>query len=128
MGLKISNITNSIIIKSLLLLIVSMLVIVMIGNYVFTQRQMKTTLKLSYDNNETQLQQLANTANNEMEQFASRLSLLAKTSEIQSMDKLIAAGYLKSFNISSLFISGESISLFDRSYNLVCNNSMLRVQ
>ncbi|WP_295051132.1 diguanylate cyclase [uncultured Fibrobacter sp.] len=125
MGLKISNITNSIIIKSLLLLIVSMLVIVMIGNYVFTQRQMKTTLKLSYDNNETQLQQLANTANNEMEQFASRLSLLAKTSEIQSMDKLTAAGYLKSFNISSLFISGESISLFDRSYNLVCNNSML---
>ena len=125
MSIKISNITNSIIIKSLLLLIVSMLVIVMIGTYVFTQRQMKTTLKLSYDTNETQLQQLANTVNNEMEQFASRLSLLAKTSEIQSMDKLTAAGYLKSFNISSLFISGESISLFDRSYNLVCNNSML---
>ena len=91
MGLKVSSLTNSIIIKSLLLLIVSMLVIVMIGNYVFTQRQMKTTLKLSYDTNETQLQQLANTANNEMEQFASRLSLLAKTSEIQSMDKLTAA-------------------------------------
>ena len=125
MSLKFSNLTNSIIIKSLLLLIVSMLVIVMIGTYVFTQRQMKTTLKLSYDTNETQLQQLANTVNNEMEQFASRLTLLAKTSEIQSMDKLIAAGYLKSFNISSLFISGESISLFDRSYNLVCNNSML---
>lgn len=125
MGLKISNITNSIIIKSLLLLIVSMLVIVMIGTYVFTQRQMKTTLKLSYDTNETQLQQLANTVNNEMEQFASRLTLLAKTSEIQSMDKLTAAGYLKSFNISSLFISGETISLFDRNYNLICNNSML---
>ena len=91
-----------------------MLMIVMIGTYVFTQKQMKTTLKLSYDTNETQLQQLANTVNNEMEQFASRLTLLAKTSEIQSMDKLIAAGYLKSFNISSLFISGESISLFDR--------------
>ena len=92
MSLKISSLTNSIIIKSLLLLIVSMLVIVMIGTYIFTQRQMKTTLKLSYDTNETQLQQLANTANNEMEQFASRLSLLAKTSEIQSMDKLTAAG------------------------------------
>ncbi len=86
---------------------------------------MKTTLKLSYDTNETQLQQLANTANNEMEQFASRLSLLAKTSEIQSMDKLTAAGYLKSYNISSLFISGETISLFDRNYNLICNNSMM---
>ena len=124
-SLRISNFTNSIIIKSLLLLIVSMLLIVMIGTYFFTQKQMKTTLKLSYDTNETQLQQLANTANNEMEQFASRLSLLAKTSEIQSMDKLTAAGYLKSYNISSLFISGESISLFDRSYNLICNNSML---
>ncbi len=125
MSLKISSITNSIIIKSLLLLIVSMLVIVMIGTYIFTQRQMKTTLKLSYDTNETQLQQLANTVNNEMEQFASRLTLLAKTSEIQSMDKFTAAGYLKSFNISSLFISGETISLFDRNYNLICNNSML---
>ena len=102
-----------------------MLMIVMIGTYIFTQKQMKTTLKLSYDTNDTQLQLLANTVNNEMEQFASRLSLLAKTSEIQSMDKLIAAGYLKSYNISSLFISGESISLFDRSYNLVCNNAML---
>ena len=102
-----------------------MLIIVTIGTSIFTQRQMRTTLKLSYDTNETQLQQLANTANNEMEQFASRLSLLAKTSEIQSMDKLIAAGYLKSYNISSLFISGESISLFDRNYNLICNNSML---
>ena len=125
MSLKISSITNSIIIKSLLLLIISMLIIVTVGTSIFTQRQMRTTLKLSYDNNETQLQQLANTANNEMEQFASRLSLLAKTSEIQSMDKLIAAGYLKSYNISSLFISGESISLFDRNYNLICNNSML---
>ena len=38
-----------------------MLMIVMIGTYVFTQKQMKTTLKLSYDTNETQLQQLANT-------------------------------------------------------------------
>ena len=122
---KISSITNSIIIKSLLLLIISMLLIVTIGTYFFTQKQMKTTLKLSYDTNETQLQQLANTANNEMEQFASRLTLLAKTSEIQSMDKLTAAGYLKSYNISSLFISGESISLFDRSYNLICNNSMM---
>ena len=124
-SLRFSDITNSIIIKSLILLIISMLMIVMIGTYVFTQKQMKTTLKLSYDTNGAQLQQLANTVNNEMEQFASRLTLLAKTSEIQSMDKLVAAGYLKSYNISSLFISGESISLFDRSYNLICNNAML---
>ena len=124
-SLKLSSLTNSIIIKSLLLLIISMLLIVTIGTYFFTQKQMKTTLQLSYDTNETQLQQLANTVNNEMEQFASRLTLLAKTSEIQSMDKFTAAGYLKSYNISSLFISGESISLFDRNYNLVCNNAML---
>ena len=118
MSLKISSLTNSIIIKSLLLLIVSMLVIVMIGTYIFTQRQMKTTLKLSYDTNETQLQQLANTANNEMEQFASRLSLLAKTSEIQSMDKLTAAGYLKSYNISPLFISLIARILLTRSIRI----------
>ena len=122
---KFSSLTNSIIIKSLLLLIISMLLIVMVGTYFFTQKQMKTTLQLSYDTNETQLLQLANTVNNEMEQFASRLTLLAKTSEIQSMDKFTAAGYLKSYNISSLFISGESISLYDRNYELICNNSML---
>ena len=53
---KLSSITNSIIIKSLILLIISMLLIVMIGTYIFTQKQMKTTLKLSYDTNETQFE------------------------------------------------------------------------
>ncbi len=106
-------------------MIISMLLIVMIGTYFFTQKQMKTTLQLSYDTNETQLQQLANTVNNEMEQFASRLTLLAKTSEIQSMDPTTAASYIKSFNISSLFISGEAITLYDKDNNFVCDNSMV---
>lgn len=119
------NFSNSIILKSILLLIVSMLLIVTVGTYFFNKRQMDAALTWNINTNKTQLQQMAFSANNEMEQFASRLSLLAKTSEIASMDYTTAASYLKSYTISTLFISGETVSLFDRNDSLICDNSML---
>lgn len=82
-------------------------------------------LEWSYNNNESQLKQIAVFATNEMKQFGDRLSLLAKTSEIQSMDPTVAASYLKSYNISSLFISGETVTLYDKDNNFVCDNSMV---
>lgn len=120
-----TSFSKSIILKSILLLIVSMLLIVSVGTYFFNERQMEATLAWNVNTNKTQLQQMAFTANNEMEQFASRLSLLAKTSEIASMNATTAASYLKSYTISTLFISGETVSLFNREDSLICDNSML---
>lgn len=124
-NLRVRNFSKSIILKSILLLIISMLLIVSVGTYFFNKRQLEATLTWNDNTNRTQLQQMAFAANNEMEQFASRLSLLAKTSEIASMNYTTAAGYLKSYTISTLFISGETVSLFDRNDSLICDNSML---
>jgi hypothetical protein len=41
------------------------------------------------------------------------------------MDAMTAASYLKSFNISSLFISGEVITLYDKDDHFVCDNSVV---
>ena len=122
---KLTHFSKSIIFKSVTFLIISMLLVVSAGAYFFTMRQTEANLASNFSSNETQLQQIASTANSEMEQFANRLILLAKTSELQSMDPISAAGYLKSYNISSLFSSGETVSLYDRYDSLICDNSML---
>ena len=103
-----SGFSRSIVFKVVLVLIISMTLVVT-GSI----------------NNEAQLNQIANMASNEMKQFGERLTLLAKTSEIQSMDPTNAASYLKSFNISSLFISGEVVTLYDKDTKFVCDNSMV---
>ena len=120
--------SRSIIFKSILILTVAMTLVVTGGIWLYTQKQSALMLEWSYNNNAAQLSQIAATASNEMKQFGDRLSLLAKTSEIQSMDPTTAASYLKSYNISTLFISGENISIYDRSEKFVCDNSMTGMQ
>ncbi len=117
--------SRSIVFKLLLVLIVSMTLVVTGSIFIFNSKQTDLMLEWSFNNNEAQLSQIATMSSNEMKQFGDRLTLLAKTSEIQSMDPTTAASYLKSFNISSLFISGETVTLYDNSNSFVCDNSMV---
>lgn len=117
--------SSSIIFKVISLLIISMTLVVTGSIFLFNNKQSNLMLEWSFNNNEAQLKQIAAIATNEMKQFGDRLSLLAKTSEIQSMEPNTAASYLKSYNISSLFISGETITLYDKENNFVCDNSMV---
>ena len=102
-----------------------MSLIIVSGTVFFTQRQLSLIFEWSHNNNSSLLQQASATAHSEMEKFGSTLELLAKTSAIQSMIADTAASYLKSYNISSLFISGETVSLFNREKKMICDNSML---
>ena len=122
---KTIRISKSIIFKSIVLLIVSMSLIVVAGTAFFTQRQLSLIFEWSHNNNSSLLQQASMSAHSEMQRFGNTLELLAKTSAIQSMIHDTAASYLKSYNISSLFISGETVSLFDREKKMICDNSML---
>lgn len=117
--------SSNIIFRVISLLIISMTLVVTGSIFLFNNKQSNLMLEWSYNNNESQLKQIAVFATNEMKQFGDRLSLLAKTSEIQSMDPTVAASYLKSYNISSLFISGETVTLYDKDNNFVCDNSMV---
>ena len=122
---KLVKFSRSIIIKSILVLIGSMVLIIIGGTYYFMNRQMQMTLETAYESNKVQLTLMATSVHNEMQQFGNQLTLLAKASEIKGMDQTVAAGYLKSYNISPLFISGEKVSLFDRMGTLICDNSMV---
>ena len=120
-----SSFSRSIVFKVLVVLIVSMTFVVTGSIFIFNSKQTNLMLEWSFNNNEALLSQIANVSSGEMKQFGDRLTLLAKTSEIQSMNPTIAAGYLKSFNISSLFISGETVMLYDKDDNFICDNSMV---
>lgn len=119
------KISKSIIFKVLLTLIISMTLVVSVSILIFNSKQTDLMLEWSFNNNESQLSQIAAMSKSEMEQFGNRLFLLSKTSEIQSMDPTIAASYIKSYNISTLFISGEAITLFNKNNEFLCDNSMI---
>lgn len=120
-----TNFSRSIIFKVIVVLIVSMTLVVTCSTYLYNKKQTQLMLEWNFNNNDARVKQIASVVNSEMTQFGNKLSLLAKTSEIQSMDPTIAASYLKSYNVSSLFISGETVSIYDRENNFICNNSMV---
>ena len=122
---KVTKFSKSIILKSILLLTFAMVLIITGGTYFSSNKQMQSTLAGAFETNNVQLQQMAGVVHNELLQFGNQLSLLAKTSEIRSMDPTVSAGYLKSYNISPLFISGERVSLYDRRDSLISDNSMV---
>ena len=116
--------SRSIILKCILILTISMTLAVMGGVYFYTQRQMTQIVERAFTNGKNLLSQKAAFANDEIRQFGERLKLLARTSEIQSMDPIVVAGYLKSYTVSDLFTKTELVSIYDRTGNFVCNNSM----
>lgn len=122
---RVLKLSKSLIVKSLLFLICALTAVTIGGMYYFVNRQAQMNLVTTFEANKVHLQQMSTAIHNEMQQFGNQLTLLAKTSEIKSMDPAIAAGYLKSYNISPLFISGERISLFDRNDSLICDNTMV---
>lgn len=117
--------SRSIILKCILILTISMTFAVLCGVYVYTQKQMTEIVERAFSNGKNMLTQKALFANDEMVQFGRRLKLLARTSEIQSMDPIVVAGYLKSYSVSDLFNKSELITIYDRTGNFVCNNSMI---
>ena len=123
----ISGFSRSIVFKLLIVLIVSMTLVVTGSIFIFTSKQTNLMLEWSFNNNESTLSQIGYMASSEMNQFGDRLTLLSKTSEIQSLDPTTAASYLKSYSVSSLFISGETVTLYDRENAFVCDNSMVGI-
>ncbi len=123
----ISGFSRSIVFKVLIVLIISMTLVVAGSIFIFTSKQTNLMLEWSFNNNESMLKQIGYMASSEMKQFGDRLTLLSKTSEIQSLDPTTAASYLKSYSVSSLFISGETVTLYDRESNFVCDNSMVGI-
>ena len=124
---SISGFSRSIVFKVLIVLIFSMTLVVTGSIFIFTSKQTSLMLEWSFNNNEAMLTQIGYMASSEMKQFGDRLTLLSKTSEIESLDATTAASYIKSYSVSSLFISGETVTLYDRANSFICDNSMVGI-
>ncbi len=112
--------SQSIIFKSLLLLILSTILIAAISIFFFARGQINTLINWSSNNNRSQLQQMTIAVNNEIRLFVNRIIFLSHTTEIQSLDSTIAGTYLNSDNIASIFNDDETINLYDDEHNLIC--------
>ncbi|MCF0216196.1 MAG: diguanylate cyclase [Fibrobacteraceae bacterium] len=120
-----TKVSQSIIFKSICLLVLPMTLITCLGTFVYLNRLKTEELNRAFEKNEIHVSNAIKVANSEFKQFENRLVFLAKTSDVQSLDKTIASSYLKSYSIQSLFKYRETISLFDRRDSLICNNFML---
>ena len=91
----------------------------------FIQKQKESLTESIYEQNQAVAKQLSIAIAQEMNQFGNQLSLLAKTSAITALDSVESSGFLKSFDITSLFISGEYVTLYNGFQQLISDNSMV---
>ncbi len=115
---------KSIIFRSLLMLVITITLIMGVSGSVFMYFQKQSLEQGVFEKNSSNLKQILLSIEQELDQFGSQLSLLSKTTSVQQMDSIVSASYLKSFDVASLFKTGEYVTLYDRHDQFICDNSM----
>lgn len=123
--MKIKMLLHSLIFRSLILLVLFICLLLCGISLYFINTQKKSLGDSVFKKNYEEIVRLEESIGLKMDQFSSLLSLLAKTSSIIALDPTESSGFLKSFDVTSLFVSGESVFLYDRNQKLICDNSML---
>ena len=88
-----TKVSQSIIFKSICLLVLPMTLITCLGTFVYLNRLKTEELNRAFEKNEIHVSNAIKVANSEFKQFENRLVFLAKTSDVQSLDKTIASSY-----------------------------------
>lgn len=122
---NISSIWRSLIFRSLFFLLVFITVMMCMGAFWFTQTQKESQTQSFIGRNQSEAERLSRAIGQEITYFTGQISLLAKTSAIIALDSVESSSFLRSFDVTSLFMAGEYVSLFDRNHTLVCDNSMI---
>ncbi|HSQ40793.1 MAG TPA: diguanylate cyclase [Fibrobacteraceae bacterium] len=94
------------------------------GIYAVVQ-QTRQEKQRSFSNNQMQLQVVSSFVRSSLNAFGENLNLLAVTPAMGSFDAQEASRLLKTYKISSLFLSGERVALYDSENHLVADNSMV---
>lgn len=123
--MKIKNIFSSLIFRSFIILVLFISLLISGLSIYFIHNQKKSLNDSVFKRNFAEIERQEEAIAQKMKEFESTLSLLSKTSSIIALDKTESSSFLKSFDVSSLFISGETVSLYDRNKTLICDNSMV---
>lgn len=119
------TVRHSILFRSLVILVLT--IIVLMGGITawFVHSQKVSLTESEFKSNHDIAINMANAMKQELELFDQQLSLLAKTSSIVAMDSIESSAFLKSFDVSPLFTSGESVQLYGPNNQFICDNSMV---
>jgi diguanylate cyclase (GGDEF)-like protein len=116
---------HSIAFQSTFILVSALVLIGGVGSAVFLHWQSNQIQEQTFQDNHGSLKRAMASIQSEMDGFKSRLTLLAATNSITELDPVKASSFLKSYNMSTLFIPGEYVSLYDGNYAKLTDNSMV---
>src|SRR5574344_1799127 len=116
---------HSIAFQSTFILVSAIVLIGGVGSAVFLHWQSKQIQEQPFQDNHGSLKRAMASIQSEMDGCKSRLTLLAATNSITELDPVKASSFLKSYNMSTLFIPGEYVSLYNGNYTKLTDNSMV---
>lgn len=100
------------------------LFILVVGIYTTRQQAIMERQK-AFSSNYVNLKVVSSFVRNSMNAFGENLNLLAVTPAIGTFDPIQTGTLLKTYKVSSLFISGERVALYDNDNHLIADNSMV---
>lgn len=100
------------------------LFVLVVGVY-SVQKQAEMERQKAFSSNLVNLKVVSSFVRNSMNAFGENLNLLAVTPAMGSFDPVETGKLLKTYKVSSLFISGERVALFNNENHLVADNAMV---
>lgn len=116
---------DSLLFRCLILLVLTITVLMGGVTVWFIHSQQKSLTAAATQVNQDTAKDMVASIKQELDLFEQQLSLLTKTSSIVALDSVESSGFLKSFDVSPLFTTGEYVLLYDRNNKLICDNSQV---
>lgn len=95
-----------------------------VSGWYFSNRAGKGAVEKAYSADESTVKSVASYLEASFRGFGQDLTLLAATPAMTSFEKLQAGDFMKNYTVSSLFVSGEDLVLFDKDRKRVADNRM----
>lgn len=111
--------------RFIILVVAAQLVFVVVAGIYSIQQQTRAEMQKEFSSDAVNLKVVSSFVRNSMNAFGESLNLLAVTPAMGSFDPMQAGQMLKTYKVSSLFITGEKVAVFDNKNTLIADNSMV---
>ena len=108
----------------LFIVVIQLLFLSVSAIYTLRKQSDAETLK-ALNSNESSIKIATSYVNNTMAAFEQNLNLMAVTPALASFDPTESGKFLKTYKVSSLFITGERLTLYDNNNKFVADNWMV---
>jgi diguanylate cyclase (GGDEF)-like protein len=120
------SIKDSFLTKFVLMVILIQVLVVSITGYIYIQKLSVSVRDKSAMASRAAIENYSGYVGSILKSIGENLSLLASMPDIYQFEEDAASRLLKNYKISALFISGESVRLYDPDNNFITDNEMIR--